>query len=435
MSGKKFEIRCPVHGFIELDDWERDIINTPEFQRLRRIRQLGLTDYIYPGATHTRFEHSLGAMHVASRMYESIAARYPDVLKKTYGYNEAGLKRDFKLVRLTALLHDIGHAPLSHSTESLMPDIKPGEKARHEDYSASVIRHRLKDVIEDHYLNKTNYKISAEDVASMLDGTASKGKGKESRKLWVELLDGQMDADRMDYLLRDSLHAGVRYGHFDLDRIINTICICEKEEGPNIGATEGGWHALEGLVFARYYMFTQVYFHKTRVAYDYHTEEAMRSALPNGRFPLPNESGLKEYMKWDDWFLFGLMCDGKTGEHGRRILERNHYRLAYETDEVPTKDQLDKFDEIKRKLSDGKLPFHERTAARSWYNPELRPIPVLMDDGQVRLLSDLSAPIKKLHKNEKKMLYVEPEKRKDAKRVIAEVHKCGRSKETDHGTD
>src|SRR5436190_6166095 len=113
-SQDRYEIRCPVHGFIRLNDWEMEIITQMPFQRLRRIRQLAWTDFVYPGAMHTRFEHSLGVMHIASQLYDSIVRRSRKLLEDYYGYEEAGFKRDRALVRLAALLHDVGHSPFSH---------------------------------------------------------------------------------------------------------------------------------------------------------------------------------------------------------------------------------------------------------------------------------------------------------------------------------
>src|SRR6266550_2965634 len=120
-----YEIRCPVHGFVTLNDWERTIIAEPAFQRLRRIRQLAWTDQVYPGAMHTRFEHSLGVMHVATRLYEAVARRSRELLVSELVYTEDGLERDKKLVRLAALLHDVGHSPFSHAGEGLFP-LRPG---------------------------------------------------------------------------------------------------------------------------------------------------------------------------------------------------------------------------------------------------------------------------------------------------------------------
>jgi hypothetical protein len=99
---RTYEFRCPVHGFIQLNDWEKQIVSQPAFQRLRRIRQLGWTDYVYPGAMHTRFEHSLGVMHIATLLYDSVVKRSKSVLEEELAYNESGFERDRQLVRLAA---------------------------------------------------------------------------------------------------------------------------------------------------------------------------------------------------------------------------------------------------------------------------------------------------------------------------------------------
>ena len=114
-----YEIRCPVHGFVALNDWEKQIISQPAFQRLRRIRQLAWTDQVYPGAMHTRFEHSLGVMHTAALLYDSIVRNARDVLRAELGYDDAGFARNRQLVRLAALLHDVGHSPFSHASALL----------------------------------------------------------------------------------------------------------------------------------------------------------------------------------------------------------------------------------------------------------------------------------------------------------------------------
>ncbi|NHV06547.1 MAG: HD domain-containing protein [Thaumarchaeota archaeon] len=158
---KLFEVRDPVHGFIQFNEWEKEIIDSPEFQRLRRIRQLALTDMVYPGATHTRFEHSLGVMHLATKMYDAIVSSNKSLLESKLKYDEAGLKRDRQLVRLSALLHDVGQMPFSHALEKTTP---------HEDYTLEIIRGPLKDKIENHELNKTNYKISADEIVALIKG-------------------------------------------------------------------------------------------------------------------------------------------------------------------------------------------------------------------------------------------------------------------------
>src|SRR5690606_34217456 len=133
--------------------------------------------------------------------------------------NDAGLERDRQLVRLAALLHDVGHGPFSHAGEELLPLASADRKYSHEEYSAAIVRSELADVIENHPLN-TNYRFRVEDVAALLEGSPA---AKQSL-FWRDLIDGQMDADRMDYLLRDSHHAGVQYGRYDFNRIIETVC-------------------------------------------------------------------------------------------------------------------------------------------------------------------------------------------------------------------
>jgi len=198
-------------------------------------------------------------------------------LRSEQAYNDFGLGRDRQLVRLTALLHDVGHAPFSHASEDLLPSSEHGDSYRHEAYSARIVERHFRQVIEGHRANN-NWGFRAEDVSVLLEGRP------EARQslFWRQLIDSQLDADRMDYLLRDSHHTGVAYGKFDLSRLVSTVCAVPGMKGSSsrLGIKEKGWHAAEALVLARYFMFTQVYFHKTRVAYDIHLQGALKEMLP-----------------------------------------------------------------------------------------------------------------------------------------------------------
>lgn len=416
---RTFEIRCPVHGFVAFNDWERQIVSQSAFQRLRRIRQLAWTDQVYPGAMHTRFEHSLGVMHTATRLYDSIVHNAGDVLSKELGYGEAGFRRNRQLVRLGALLHDVGHSPFSHASEELFPDQENGEgKYAHEQYSAAIVRGPLKSAIEDHKLNQGNYGFSADDVAALIEGSA----GAKQGIFWRDLITGQMDADRMDYLLRDSHHAGVQYGRFDLHRLISTVTAIPGVEGnpPRLGIEYGGWHAAEALVLARYFMFTQVYFHKTRVAYDIHLREAMKDLLPGGHFPRPGE--LVEYLKWDDWRVLGLLAEGKGGEHGVRLSKRDHYRLVFQTNEVQTEADRERLARVRESLGD--LLAAEMPAGKSWYKRDDSDIAVhRKQDGQRKVapLSEYSNVARHLGKNNQILLYCRPEHKEEAAKKIEEA--------------
>lgn len=367
---------------------------------------------------HTRFEHSLGVMHVATAMYEGIVRASRDVLERELKFDAAGLERDRILVRLTALLHDVGHAPFSHAAEDLFPisETATGRRYKHEDYSASIIRSELRDAIESHPLNE-NYRIRADDIANLLEGSAEAGRA----LVWADVISGQMDADRIDYLLRDSLHAGVQYGRFDWRRLMGCLVLVQSAEDPGfrLGVTEGGLHAAESLVLARYLMFTQVYFHKTRVAYDLHLQHALGEILPHGTFPPPVGDALKDFLSWDDWRVLGALADGRGGEHGQRLRQRDHYREVYHTRETPTARELARFERICEQL--GPLLKAVVPAEKSWYKVDKLEIAIRSDNpgNRVVSLSKLSSAIAGLKPIDKRMAYCSPQDKEQALAIVA----------------
>jgi uncharacterized protein len=415
-----YEFRDPIHGFIQINEWERAIIDHPAFQRLRRIRQLAWTDMVYPGAMHTRFEHSLGVMHVATLIYRALLKKHEDIFKNTFGLVEGGKERQEARIRLAALLHDVGHSPFSHAGEEILPfqDEKEGKRYVHEDYSAAIIHRELRDVIENHPHNKANLNLKIDDILEVL-GTPQSGLS----ALFKDIISGQMDADRMDYLQRDSYHAGVRYGMFDMHRVINTVCLCpDGEGGYHIGVEDGGLQAIEGLLIARYMMFTQLYFHKTRVIYDYHLEQCLQEILKdnNGVFPAPNSTGsIKAYLKWDDWEVLGAIKQGKGGVHGDMLLNRKHYKLIHQTSQVPDKIQLDQAEELCKQLK--AFDCVKRDAKKSWYKFSDQDIPVKLAGNNSypasKPLSVISPVIKALLPVNQRLLYVPEHNRVKAEEV------------------
>ncbi len=422
---KTFEVRDPIHGFVPFSEWERDVINHPVFQRLRRIRQLAWTDLVYPGAMHTRFEHSLGVMHTATLMFDQIRTHSADLLRDL-GFSEAGIVKDRQTVRLAALLHDVGHAPFSHAGEDLMPtDASTGKPFKHETYSAALIRTMMADVIDGHRLNDLD--IRAADIADLIEG----GPLSQRKLFWRQIVTSQLDADRADYLLRDSYHLGVHYGRYDLGRIITSLTAVQNGEtdAPVLAIDEGGWHAAESLLWARYQMFTQVYLHKTRVAYDLHIADAMARLLQTqqtgdglrepGRFPPPvDAANLRLYLRWTDWRALSLIEQGVAGDHGARLLERRHHRMVYATPEVT--DEMDKrhLDQALQGLAH--LQPVVRSARSSWYKPDFE-ILVARDAApphNLVRLSRLSAAVRGLTPSNKQMVYVPLEHAPEARRVV-----------------
>jgi len=362
------KIRDVVYGFVFLDEQECAIIDHPVFQRLRRIKQLSLTDMVYPGATHTRFEHSIGVMQMASDMYDSIISKKPaKEILASLSLDEAGIKKYRKIVRLAALLHDIGHAPFSHAGEDLMPPLPTGHKRyKHEDYSIEIIKTIFKELIECHESN--SYSVTVDEVTALLGD--SKVRSKAARLLlWRELISGQLDADRADYLLRDSIHLGVSYGLYDRSRLVSCMTLAKTEtDDPAIAIEAGGWHVAESLVIARYQMFAQVYFHKVRRIYDHHIYMACKEILKKAKkhkecYPPPSK--LDEYLKYDDWFMYSQIITGKASSSGDIICNRKHYKCIYETQVRPTETDESKLLELKATYSDQESYLDE--AHTSWY--------------------------------------------------------------------
>lgn len=414
-----YAVRDPVHGFVKLNPLEWELINQPCFQRLRRVRQLGWTDYVYPGAMHTRFEHSIGVMEVVTRLFDSILRKDKEALKSLYSYTDAGFDKQRQLVRLAALTHDLGHAPFSHAAEDLFP-IKEGDKRfTHEEYSAFIAKSELADLIRNHRLNRNNFGLTVDDIAAFF----SPNSVSPDAIVWRELISGQMDADRMDYLLRDAHHAGVSYGRYDIDRVIDSICLCsDGEDHLTVGVEEDGAHAVEGLIIARYMMFTQVYYHKTRSIYDFHYENALSTLLTasGGHFPEPQK--IRDYIDWDDWKVLGMLSSGEGGEHGKILRTRSHNRLIHKTPEVPSEKDNEIF-VAKLEALKGFEPV-VRDASKSWYKFSKDEIRVRTGNGTTDKsvpLANRSSVVNGLATINQKRIYVPLRHQKSAREAVREA--------------
>ncbi len=332
------EIRDPIHVFIHLDSDERRVVDSPQFQRLRHIHQLAMSYLVYPGATHKRFEHALGTMELATKVFdvvtdprnvhEQIRSLIPEI-----SLPPEGLGYWRRVLRMAALCHDIGHLPFSHATEELLP-----KGFNHEHITAEIIK---SDAMREIWLSMIP-PLHAEHIAKIAVGR--KINTKENYSDWENVLSeiivgDAFGVDRMDYLLRDSLHAGVAYGRFDHHRLLDTIRILppvpdetsEVSKEPAIGVMEGGVHSAQALLLARYFMYSQVYFHPIRVIYDKHLIDFLSEWLPGRKFP----ADVNNIMQYTDIeVLNAISIASKTPtkpghDAAKRITERKHFKLVY----------------------------------------------------------------------------------------------------------
>lgn len=335
MAKEHNEFRDPIHGFIVLTSDERKVVNSRAFQRLRHIHQLALTWLVYPAATHKRFEHCLGVMELAGRVFDVLTdpenRRCTGRLENIFPSSDpTDAKHRYwrSVVRMAGLCHDLGHIPFSHGAEELLP-----KETHHENLSVEVIRSpQMREL-----WNAMTPPLNAEHIAKIAVGV-KKWKGEpftEWEELMTEIVTGDsFGVDRIDYLLRDSLHAGVAYGRFDHQRVIDTLRILWDDEQKKavVGIEIGGLHAAEGLQLARYFMFEQLYFHRIRRALDLHLKKYLRAFLPDGKYPTTVDGHLR---LTDDHMLAAMQDDVAEPTSPRhaiasRILRRRFFRVLYE---------------------------------------------------------------------------------------------------------
>lgn len=330
MAKNYHEVRDPVSNFIKLDSDERKVLNSRPVQRLRYIHQLAMTYLVYPGTTHRRFEHSLGVMELASKVFEIITDE-----KNTEHCHDILPPKDKMLywktaLRMAALCHDIGHMPFSHASEELLP-----ENTNHETVTYKLIK---SDEMEEIW-NSITPPLRSDDIAKIAIGPNELKDKKFTtwETILSEIITGDaFGVDRIDYLLRDSLHSGVAYGKFDHHRLIDTMRILPKKYNngshePALGIEEGGIHAAEALILARHFMFTQLYFHHVRRSYDIHLKDFLKTWLPDGKYP----SDPQQYLLITDSEIITELrksyLDLKHPGHeaAKCILGRRHFRCFY----------------------------------------------------------------------------------------------------------
>jgi len=378
--------RDPIHGFIHADPLEKALIDSRPLQRLRSIRQLGFAHLVFPGAEHSRFGHVLGAMELAGRVYDAVAIRSEDILDP----DRRSLTR--RLVRATALLHDIGHAPFSHSAEELFEG-----GIDHEQMTGLLLGLPEIEMIFDRWGDG----LEPQAVIGLLAKPAG-----TTERLLSQIVSGELDVDKMDYLVRDSLFCGVQYGTYDLPRLLDTMLpLRDPETGEwGLGVFEGGVHALEALVMARYYMFTQVYFNPIGKALELHFNEWLTEE--GRRWPADPEAFLEE----DDTSTITAMRQSDS-PHARAVTHRQYFPLAFETREHLTQEEKTRFESLLPHLRQQFGPAHV-LVSRSAKDPHrLGQARVLVKrfDGGLEPMEDASHFIRHLARIDRYRVYTPPQ--------------------------
>jgi HD superfamily phosphohydrolase len=297
-----------------------------------------MTYLVYPGATHRRFEHSLGVMELAGRVYDIITnpENLTDEIRDLFPQTQKEYRRLHwrSILRLAALCHDIGHMPFSHAAENLMPEGWDHERMTRE----LILSPEMREI-----WSHMDPKPEPEDIVKLALGPkkASDLEFSDWETLLAEIIVGNaFGVDRMDYLLRDSLHTGVAYGRFDHFRLIDTLRILpppahgderERSSEPYIGVESGGLQSAEALLLARYFMFSQVYFHPVRRIYDIHLKDFLKERLKGGCYPTETEP----FFEYTDAEIVSAMRKAARDTeqpghvHAKRIINRNHFRVLH----------------------------------------------------------------------------------------------------------
>jgi HD superfamily phosphohydrolase len=413
------EIRDPIHVFIHLDSDERKVLDSRPFQRLRYITQLALTYLIYPGATHKRFEHSLGVMELAGRVFDVVTnhANLTDEVRALLPEldHSPGLTYWKRALRMAALCHDVGHLPFSHAAEEeLLP-----KGWSHERLSRALIESDEMRVI----WKSMTPRLEPEDIVKLALGVRKAPDLRFSKweGILSEIIVGDaFGVDRIDYLLRDSHHTGVAYGKFDHYRLVDELRILPTFKNSTesaLGINQGGIYSAEALALARYFMFSQVYFHPLRLIYDEHLKDFLREWLSEGSllkgggtFPTDVEGHL--HMTDDEVnsaMRVAATDSGRAGHDAAHcIMTHHHFRVLYTRTPQDAKVNSDPGSAVERAAVQ---EFGE--SAVRYSRPRLKNVgldyPVRERDGRIEPAISLSETLSKLQPASIDYVFIQPD--------------------------
>jgi HD superfamily phosphohydrolase len=323
------DVRDPIHGAVPISSSELIVLDHPFVQRLRNIRQTGFSQLPFPGATHSRYAHCVGVMHLAGVAFDMAYREFP--------ISEAARQNFRSCVRIAALCHDLGHAPFSHCTEFAMPPLSAmaprwygpsheDRRATHEDYTIAILeRTSLAEAI------RQGFAFEARHVAALVssdvpvdDGFFVDG-GLDHRRILSQLISSELDVDRLDYLVRDSYYTGARYGQIDTTWLLTSLMAHASDATVDLAFDARALYAFDDFLISRHHMFLMVYFHHKSVVF----EEMLRRFVTSkdAGFRIPTD--LEEYLYVDDVHLEMALRQAKN-LWARRIVERRPYRRVVE---------------------------------------------------------------------------------------------------------
>ena len=415
----------PIHGTIDVTSTELKLIDSRPFQRLRHIKQLGFSELAFPGATHTRYAHSLGAMQMATRMVDR-ALLVVDA-------SDAEKARLRQTVRLAVLFHDLGHAPMSHVSERVMPDAgalqlgdwveEPTQQATHEDYTVLLLTKSELTQLIDEQVGAIG--VTGDRLAALVMGRTPPGDEKAFTVGGVDLLpllhqivSSEMDADRMDYLRRDAYYAGVTYGNFDHQWLTANITAVEWEGTLAMALQHRGMWAFENFLLARYHMFLSVYYHYTPICFD----ALLGRFYESGEYTLPAEADA--YLATDDVSL-NMALRASENPWAKLVVRRKPYRMLIETHDFT---QTAKGSPLDAKLKDAGVDFFRTKSSgvlSKYFRKRNETFPLLVlepERNRVSRIEDYTPLYKRFDEAVAvSRIYCKPDQLDTAKKVLADV--------------
>lgn len=339
---------------MELTDEEVHVLDSLAYQRLRQIKQLGFAEFSFPGATHNRYLHSIGASYLAGQAFDSIF--------KNHSFSSLDVKKRLRqALRLAALLHDIGHGPLSHTTEEVMPPLKdlklkayenrrsdisipsdlshPERQANHEDYTVKFVTDSsLTPILKANFTD-----ITPLHIACLIDKTLVcpddffVDQGIDFRSVLSQIVSSEMDVDRMDYLERDAYFCGTNYGRVELGWIIANLTFHVHNSSAYLALGRRALYAFDDFLLARHHMNLMVYFHHKSIMY----EEMLNRYLTSKDCTFSLPSNIDDYIKCTDYALYEHLSKDPS-EWARRITERRMYKVLFELHATSETDRPEK---------------------------------------------------------------------------------------------